>query len=155
MKPLKNVFLTALALAAFSAGAWAQTSASTPPAQPITAADVQALKDALAAQQQLIERLTSRLDKQEAKQEAEQEAKQQAQQPAAETAAQLAPQQAVVYRLLAIIYLRQKNYPDLLSALNSYIQLDPGSAAGKRAQELRLQAEKELSNSPQAEVAIK
>ena len=74
---------------------------------------------------------------------------------AAETAAQLAPQQAVVYRLLAIIYLQQKNYPDLISALNSYIQLDPGSAAGKRAQELRLQAEKELSNSPQAEVAIK
>jgi hypothetical protein len=72
MKPFKRVFFTALSLAALSAGAWAQTSASNPPAQPITAADVQALKDALAAQQRLIERLTSRLDRQEAQQEARQ-----------------------------------------------------------------------------------
>lgn len=87
MKRTKNVFLTALALAALSAGAWAQTSASAPPAQPITAADVQALKDALAAQQRLIDRLTSRLDRQEAQQEARQLAEQQASQAAAETAA--------------------------------------------------------------------
>ena len=57
MKRTKNVFLTALALAALSAGAWAQTSASDAPAQPITAADVQALKDALAAQQKRIQAL--------------------------------------------------------------------------------------------------
>ncbi len=70
MKPIKQVFLAALSLAALSASAWAQTSASTSPAQPITAADVQALKDALAAQQQLIERLTSRLERQESRQSA-------------------------------------------------------------------------------------
>jgi hypothetical protein len=70
MKPIKHVFLTALTLAALSASAWAQTSASTSPAQPITAADVQALKDALASQQQLIERLTSRLERQESRQSA-------------------------------------------------------------------------------------
>jgi hypothetical protein len=57
MKRTKNIFLTALALAALSAGAWAQTSASDAPAQPITAADVQALKDALAAQQKRIQAL--------------------------------------------------------------------------------------------------
>jgi len=72
MKPFKNVYLTALTLLALSAGVWAQTSASTTPAQPITAADVQALKDALAAQQQLIERLTLRLDRQEGRQEVRQ-----------------------------------------------------------------------------------
>jgi hypothetical protein len=67
MKPIKNVFLNALTLVALSAGAWAQTSASTSPAQPVTTADVQALKDALAAQQQLIERLTLRLEQQESR----------------------------------------------------------------------------------------
>ena len=59
MKPIKNVFLTALMLAGFSAGAWAQTSL---PAQPaVTAADIQALKDALAAQQQQIQALRDEL----------------------------------------------------------------------------------------------
>jgi hypothetical protein len=59
MKRTKNVFLTALTLAALSAGAWAQTSA---PAQPaVTAADVQALKDALAAQQRQIQALQDEL----------------------------------------------------------------------------------------------
>lgn len=75
MKTTKNVFLAALTLVALSAGAWAQTSASTTPAtkkkhkaatatpaQPAaTAADVQALKDALAAQQQQIQQLTLQL----------------------------------------------------------------------------------------------
>jgi hypothetical protein len=65
MNATKNVFLVAVALAALSAGAWAQTSAATKPApkkkhkaaatepaQPaVTTADIQALKDALAAQQ--------------------------------------------------------------------------------------------------------
>ena len=75
MKSTKHLFLTVLALAAVSAGAWAQTSTSAPsapkkkhkpvaaaPAQPaITAADVQALKDGLAAQQQQIQQLTQQL----------------------------------------------------------------------------------------------
>jgi len=59
MKATKNAFLTALTLAALSAGAWAQTSV---PAQPaVTAADVQALKDALAAQQRQIQALQDEL----------------------------------------------------------------------------------------------
>jgi hypothetical protein len=75
MKSTKHLFLTVLALAALSVGAWAQTSDSTAPApkkrhkpvaaapaQPaITAADVQALKDGLAAQQQQIQQLTQQL----------------------------------------------------------------------------------------------
>ena len=64
MKRPRNAFFIVLALAVLSAGAWAQTSQSTTPAPTkkhkataaapaaaITAADVQSLKDALAAQQ--------------------------------------------------------------------------------------------------------
>src|SRR5437588_4711306 len=75
MKTTKTVFLTALTLAALSAGAWAQTTAATKPvpkkkhkavaAEPtqpaVTAADIQLLKDALAAQQQQIQVLTDEL----------------------------------------------------------------------------------------------
>jgi hypothetical protein len=91
MKSTKKIYLTALALAAVSVGAWAQssgplpsnddhgspasapagtTTTATPPA-PITAADVQALKDALAAQQQQIDRLSKQLQLREAQQSAE------------------------------------------------------------------------------------
>jgi hypothetical protein len=59
MKATKNAFLTALTLAALSAGAWAQTSV--PAQQAVTAADVQALKDALAAQQRQIQALQDEL----------------------------------------------------------------------------------------------
>src|SRR5271169_5300355 len=75
MKATKVLFLTALALAVLTAGAWAENPASgTPaasaaapaPAPPtITAADVQSLKDALAAQQLQIERLTQQLQRQQ------------------------------------------------------------------------------------------
>jgi hypothetical protein len=71
MNSTKNVFLTALTLAALSAGAWAQTAGSasqasaTPSASPVTAADVQELKDALATQQKQIERLTQQLQHQQ------------------------------------------------------------------------------------------
>jgi hypothetical protein len=76
MKPIKHVFLATLTLAALAAGAWAEdpalgkpaantAAAATAPA-PITAADVQSLKDALAAQQQQIERLTQQLQQMQA-----------------------------------------------------------------------------------------
>jgi hypothetical protein len=74
---------------------------------------------------------------------------------AAETAAHLAPQQPVVYRLLSVIALRQKNYAALVSALDSYIGLDPNSPAGLRAKELRAEAEKHLEASGEAAVAKK
>ncbi|MGB8830615.1 MAG: hypothetical protein WCC95_00590, partial [Candidatus Sulfotelmatobacter sp.] len=103
---VKNVVLTILASAAVAAGAWAQTAgqvtlasneakgtpatapaaaAPAPPPSVITAADVQALKDALAAQQLEIERLSQQLDRQQA---------QQAAAAAAKTATQSAQQSA-------------------------------------------------------------
>ena len=88
MKLTRNVLLTSLTLAALTAGAWAQTqtaSNTTPPtpypapaAAPapsaVTAADVQALKDALAAQQLQIQQLTQQLQRQQAIQQAQQSA---------------------------------------------------------------------------------
>jgi len=75
MKRCMHVFLTALTLAALSAGSWAETpgsgkpaanEAAAAPAPPtLTAADVQSLKDALAAQQLQIERLTQQLQRQQ------------------------------------------------------------------------------------------
>ncbi len=92
MKLNQNLFLPALALAlTLTAGAWAQTEiasngapaagipapaaapASTPP-PPVTAADLQPLKDALAAQQLQIEQLTQKLQRQQAWQDAHQPA---------------------------------------------------------------------------------
>ena len=76
MKPTKRFFLTALALAALTAGVWAQTEtasnavpaapAATPaaPAPAITAADIQELKAALAAQQRQIQELQEQLQRQ-------------------------------------------------------------------------------------------
>jgi hypothetical protein len=87
---LKNLILTSLTLAAFTAGAWAQTetamnaaptkpapaaaAAAPVPAPPVTAADVQALKDALAAQQLQIQKLTDQLQRQQDVQQAQQSA---------------------------------------------------------------------------------
>jgi hypothetical protein len=81
MKRTMHVFLTVLTLAAFSTGAWAETPASAGPAAKdvaaapappptVTVADVQALKDALAAQQLQINRLTELLQKQQDRQAA-------------------------------------------------------------------------------------
>jgi hypothetical protein len=82
MKATKNLFLTAAAIAALTAAAWAENPASSAPAASpapaspappsVTAADVQALKDALAAQQQQIERLTQQLERQQARQQVQQ-----------------------------------------------------------------------------------
>lgn len=77
MKATTKLFATILMLAALAAGAWADGPESKPaskdgatntaatPAPAITAADVQALKDALAAQQKQIEQLTEQLQKQQ------------------------------------------------------------------------------------------
>jgi len=57
---------------------------------------------------------------------------------------------SLVFRLLAIIHLRQKNYSALLTDLDAYLLLDP---AGLRAKELHAQAEKQLLTSPGAAVS--
>ena len=64
---------------------------------------------------------------------------------AAEQAAALASAQPVVYRLLAVIHLRQKDYPALLADLDAYLRLDPDSPAGLRAKELRAQTQLNLA----------
>jgi hypothetical protein len=104
MKSTKHPFLIVLTLAALSVGAWTQTSDTmTPapapaakkkhkPAQPaITPADVQALKDALAAQQAQIQQLNQQI--QELKQNGQQA---QAAAAAAATQATAAQSQAAV-----------------------------------------------------------
>jgi hypothetical protein len=101
MKRTKHLFLTALTLAALSAGVWAEEPASgapaangtpaTPAPPSITAADVQALKDALAAQQLQIERLSQQLQNQQAWQAQQAAAQAAAKADAAKT--QAAPQQ--------------------------------------------------------------
>jgi hypothetical protein len=75
MKSTKTLFIIALT-AALTAGAWAENSGSGAPAASgaapapaptvVTAADVQALKDAVAAQQLQIQRLTEQLQRQQA-----------------------------------------------------------------------------------------
>jgi hypothetical protein len=115
MKATK-LFTLAFVLAAFSAGAWAQTSAApkkkrrpaaTEPAQPaVTAADVQSLRDALAAQQQQIQQLTQQLQQnQQTWQQAQQQLQQaqsaatDAQQKAASSQAATDQQQTTVAKL--------------------------------------------------------
>ena len=65
----------------------------------------------------------------------------------AERARVLSPNSPVVYRLLANIHLRQKNYGDLLADLDAYLKLDPSSSAGVRAKEMREQIQRELAKS--------
>ncbi len=98
MKSTKTLFLTVLSLAVLSAGAWAQTSASTTPppkkkhkaeapSPAVTAADVQALRDALATQQRQIQALQDELHHKD-------QAAQQAQSTATEAAAKADAAQA-------------------------------------------------------------
>jgi tetratricopeptide (TPR) repeat protein len=63
----------------------------------------------------------------------------------AERARALAPNAAVVYRLLANIHMRQKDYAELLGDLDAYIKLDPGSPAGLRAAQMRQQVVQEIA----------
>jgi tetratricopeptide (TPR) repeat protein len=65
----------------------------------------------------------------------------------AERARMLSPNTPMVYRLLANIHLRQKDYEDLLGDLDAYLKLDPDSPAGVRAKEMRGQIQRELAKS--------
>lgn len=62
----------------------------------------------------------------------------------AEHARTLAPHVPIVYRLLSNIHLQQRNYPALLSDLDTYLTLDPDSAASPRAKEIRDQIRQKL-----------
>jgi Carboxypeptidase regulatory-like domain/Tetratricopeptide repeat len=56
---------------------------------------------------------------------------------AGEQARSLMPHAAIVYRLLANIHMREKDYPALLADIDAYLKIDPNSAAGAHAKEMR------------------
>jgi tetratricopeptide (TPR) repeat protein len=56
---------------------------------------------------------------------------------AAEQARSLMPNAAVIYRLLANVHMREKDYPALLEDIDSYLKIDPNSPAGAHAKEMR------------------
>jgi tetratricopeptide (TPR) repeat protein len=68
----------------------------------------------------------------------------------AEQAKSLAPNRPIIYRLLANIHMRQKNYKELLADLDVYIKLDPDSPAGLRAVQMREQIAQEVAKQSQA-----
>ena len=63
---------------------------------------------------------------------------------AAKTAESLAPKQPKVYRLLSLIHLRQRNYQAALADLDAYIRLDPDSAEGQTAKQIRADTQRQL-----------
>jgi Tfp pilus assembly protein PilF len=65
---------------------------------------------------------------------------------AAEQARSLAPASPIIYRLLSNVHLNEKNYAALLQDLDTYIKLDPDSAAGIRAKELRTQVAQKVGD---------
>lgn len=64
----------------------------------------------------------------------------------AERARSLSPNSAVVYRLLANIHIQEKDSAALLADIDAYLKLDPDSAAGLRAKQLRQQVQEQLHN---------
>jgi Carboxypeptidase regulatory-like domain/Tetratricopeptide repeat len=73
----------------------------------------------------------------------------------AQQAKSLAPGAAIVYRLLSNIHLQQKDYPALLADIDAYIKLDPDSAAGIRAKELRDQVTQKVETAKATSTAQK
>jgi len=73
----------------------------------------------------------------------------------ASQAKSLAPSAAIVYRLLSNIHLRQKDYPALLADIDAYIKLDPDSAAGVRAKQLREQVAQKVDTAKATPAAQK
>jgi regulator of sirC expression with transglutaminase-like and TPR domain len=47
------------------------------------------------------------------------------------------PNAAIVYRLLANIHMREKDYPALLEDIDAYLKIDPTSPAVAHAREMR------------------
>ena len=56
---------------------------------------------------------------------------------AAEQARSLMPNAAIIYRLLANVHMREKDYPALLEDIDTYLKIDPDSPAGTHAREMR------------------
>jgi tetratricopeptide (TPR) repeat protein len=64
---------------------------------------------------------------------------------AAEKARSLAPEQAMVYRLLSLIHMRQKNNSATLADLDAYLRLDPDSPEAATAKKIRADIQQRLA----------
>ena len=64
----------------------------------------------------------------------------------AERARALSPASPIIYRLFANIHLREQNYPAVLADIDQYLKLDPASAAGIRAKQLREQVAQKIAS---------
>jgi Tfp pilus assembly protein PilF len=71
-------------------------------------------------------------------------------QKSAERARLLAPNTPMIYRLLANIHKRQRNYAAMLGDIDAYVKLDPDSPAGLRAKQMRGEVEEEMAKQAQA-----
>ena len=65
---------------------------------------------------------------------------------AGEQARSLMPSAAIVYRLLANIHMREKDYAALLADIDTYVKLDPDSPAGLHAKEMRAEVLQRIQN---------
>jgi Carboxypeptidase regulatory-like domain/Tetratricopeptide repeat len=64
---------------------------------------------------------------------------------AAEKAQSLAPEQAMIYRLLSLIHMRQKNDPATLADLDAYLRLDSDSPEAATAKKIRADIQQRMS----------
>jgi tetratricopeptide (TPR) repeat protein len=64
----------------------------------------------------------------------------------AERARALSPASPIIYRLFANIHLRAQDYPAVLADIDQYLKLDPQSAAGIRAKQLREQVAQKVAS---------
>ncbi len=130
MKATKKLFLASLALAAV--GGWAQTSTApkpatkkkhvTAPAQPaVTAADVQSLKDAIAAQQQQIQQLTQQLQQNQQAWQQAQQGLQQAQTTATDAQQKATSIQATTEQEQSTVTKLSSDVADVKTAVNSSV----------------------------------
>ncbi|MGH9744770.1 MAG: carboxypeptidase regulatory-like domain-containing protein [Candidatus Acidiferrales bacterium] len=64
----------------------------------------------------------------------------------AEQARSLMPTAAIVYRLLANVHMREKDYAALLDDIDTYIKIDPNSAGGAQAKEMRAEVVRKMKD---------
>jgi hypothetical protein len=163
MKFTKQLLLTVLGLAVFSAGSWAQTTGSpvpvpkkkhkpafAAPVQPaITAADVQSLRDALAAQQQQIQQLSLQLQQTQQNFLQAQAASADAAKKANAVQAQVSEEQQTVGELKTdLAGLKTVNYSDSNGAVLKDAALslqDPGSTSAEPTQVYNKQMESPIT----------
>jgi Putative porin len=136
MKPSRNLLVTTLTLAAITAGAWAQTGTAKKPAPKkkhavaaaaatsspsVTAADVQSLKDAIAAQQQQIQALTQQLQQNQQAWQASQQQLQQAQSAASDAAQKAISAQAAADQQQSTVAKLSSDMTDVKNTVTSSV----------------------------------